>query len=337
MQQSRSGPRALDRPVGRSSPSWRPRAAAPPHRPPRAPQPPPPASAAAAATPTPPPAVTPPPLAAGCARTQRRRRHQLVRRPRRRRSAAAAPGRGAVRQRLQRVAEGRLHRAGDPEQQRRRAEAQDPIAAGDAPDIIGPVGVEGLNLFRDNLLDLAPLIAKTNYSVPGVDPKLVDFFKLGANGATIGVPYAVYPSYLYFNKDLFDEARTALPADQGRRALPGQAVGHGRGPHPRHEADRRLGGQRRHQREVRPDEGRPVGLRHAVLPTTARWPRSSLFGPGSFVAADGKTAQIPRPRHDRARSGTTTASGRTTSSPAQPRSAATCSTRATSSSRATWR
>ena len=32
------------------------------------------------------------------------------------------------------------------------------IAAGNAPDIIGPVGVEGLNLFRDQLLDLAPLI-----------------------------------------------------------------------------------------------------------------------------------------------------------------------------------
>jgi multiple sugar transport system substrate-binding protein len=32
------------------------------------------------------------------------------------------------------------------------------IAAGNAPDIIGPVGVEGLNIFRDQLLDLAPLI-----------------------------------------------------------------------------------------------------------------------------------------------------------------------------------
>ncbi|HTC85791.1 MAG TPA: hypothetical protein VK656_03760, partial [Candidatus Acidoferrum sp.] len=74
------------------------------------------------------------------------------------------------------------------------------IAAGNAPDIIGPVGVEGLNLFRDQLLDLAPLIAKTNYSVPGVDPKLVDFFKMGENNATIGVPFATYPSFLYFNK-----------------------------------------------------------------------------------------------------------------------------------------
>ena len=85
------------------------------------------------------------------------------------------------------------------------------IAAGNAPDIIGPVGVEGLNLFRDQLLDLAPLIAKTGYSVPGVDPKLVDFFKLGENGATVGVPFATYPSFLYFNKDLFDEAKLPYP------------------------------------------------------------------------------------------------------------------------------
>ena len=85
------------------------------------------------------------------------------------------------------------------------------IAAGNAPDIIGPVGVEGLNLFRDQLLDLQPLIDKTGYKVDGVDPKLVDFFKLGEGGATIGVPFATYPSYLYFNKDLFDEAGLPYP------------------------------------------------------------------------------------------------------------------------------
>ena len=50
----------------------------------------------------------------------------LVRRPLHRRAAPATPGRGAIRHRLQRVAEGRLHRPGDPEQQPRRAEAQDP-------------------------------------------------------------------------------------------------------------------------------------------------------------------------------------------------------------------
>ena len=91
------------------------------------------------------------------------------------------------------------------------------IAAGNPPDIIGPVGVEGLNIFRDNLLDLAPLIASHNFDMTKFDPALIDYFAIGKDGATIGVPYATYPSFIYYNKKLFDEAKPAVPADQGRR------------------------------------------------------------------------------------------------------------------------
>jgi multiple sugar transport system substrate-binding protein len=86
------------------------------------------------------------------------------------------------------------------------------IAAGNAPDIIGPVGVEGLNLFADQLLDLKPQIASTGYTPTGVDPTLVDFFNsLGQNGTTVGLPFAVYPSFIFYNKDLFDEAGLPYP------------------------------------------------------------------------------------------------------------------------------
>jgi multiple sugar transport system substrate-binding protein len=86
------------------------------------------------------------------------------------------------------------------------------LAAGNAPDIIGPVGVEGLNLFADQLLDLKPLIASTGYTSTGVDQSLVDFFNsLGQNGATVGLPFAVYPSFIFYNKDLFDEAGLPYP------------------------------------------------------------------------------------------------------------------------------
>jgi multiple sugar transport system substrate-binding protein len=86
------------------------------------------------------------------------------------------------------------------------------IAAGNAPDIIGPVGVEGLNLFADQLLDLKPLISSTGYESTGVDQSLVDFFNsLGQNGATVGLPFAVYPSFIFYNKDLFDEAGLPTP------------------------------------------------------------------------------------------------------------------------------
>lgn len=86
------------------------------------------------------------------------------------------------------------------------------LASGNAPDIIGPVGVEGLNLFADQLLDLKSLISSTGYTSTGVDQSLVDFFNsLGQNGATVGLPFAVYPSMIFYNKDLFDEASLPYP------------------------------------------------------------------------------------------------------------------------------
>jgi len=86
------------------------------------------------------------------------------------------------------------------------------IASGNAPDIIGPVGVEGLNLFADQLLDLKAQIAATGYTSTGVDKPLVDFFNsLGQNGATVGLPFAVYPSFIFYNQDLFEEAGLPLP------------------------------------------------------------------------------------------------------------------------------
>jgi multiple sugar transport system substrate-binding protein len=86
------------------------------------------------------------------------------------------------------------------------------LAAGNAPDIIGPVGVEGLNLFSDQLLDLKSLIQSTGYKSTGVDQSLIDFFNsLGQNGATVGVPFAVYPSFIFYNQDLFEEAGLPLP------------------------------------------------------------------------------------------------------------------------------
>jgi multiple sugar transport system substrate-binding protein len=166
------------------------------------------------------------------------------------------------------------------------------IAAGNAPDIIGPVGVEGLNLFRDQLLDLAPLIAKANYSVPGVDPKLVDFFKLGENNATVGVPFATYPSFLYYNKDLFDEAGLPYPPTKVGDMYQGKPWDMA--------AVRELG------MKLTVDSSGNDATSASFDPTkVVQWgfdmqyadnsplAESSLFGPGSFVAADGKTAQIP--------------------------------------------
>ncbi len=93
----------------------------------------------------------------------------------------------------------------------RPAPCQLQIASGNPPDIIGPVGVEGLNIFLDNLLDLTPLIESENFDLAKYDPALADFFNMGEGGAAIGLPFATYPSFIYYNKKLFDEAKLPYP------------------------------------------------------------------------------------------------------------------------------
>jgi multiple sugar transport system substrate-binding protein len=82
------------------------------------------------------------------------------------------------------------------------------IAAGNAPDIIGPVGVRGRNGFSGVFLDLAPEIAKFNYDTTKFPAALVDFFKQGGDGQ-VGLPYLIYPAYMFYNKDIF--AQFGLP------------------------------------------------------------------------------------------------------------------------------
>ena len=125
------------------------------------------------------------------------------------------------------------------------------------------------------------------------DPALVDFFKMGASGATVGVPFATYPSFLYYNKKLFDEAKLPYPPTKVGDLYEGKPWDM--------DAVRQLAmkltvdneRQRRHQPRVRRQERRPVGLRHAVRRRTARLAEATLFGASSFLGSDGKTAQIP--------------------------------------------
>ncbi len=85
------------------------------------------------------------------------------------------------------------------------------IASGDMPDIVGPVGIRGLASFEGAWLDLAPYIEKTGYDLSDFNPELIKFYQLGANGEQLGIPFAVYPSALWYNKELFDEAGLAYP------------------------------------------------------------------------------------------------------------------------------
>ena len=167
------------------------------------------------------------------------------------------------------------------------------ISSGSGPDIIGPVGVEGLNLFADQLLDLKPLISSTGYQSTGVDKALVDFFsKLGPNGTTVGMPFAVYPSYIFYNKDLFDEAGLPYPPTKIGDLYQGKPWD--------------LNALRKLAMQLTVDQGGKDASQAGFDPTKVlQWgfdaqymdnynlrAESAFFGAGSFVSADGK-AVIP--------------------------------------------
>lgn len=84
------------------------------------------------------------------------------------------------------------------------------IAANNVPDIIGPVGTVGRATFDGNYLDLTPLIDSTGFDMSSYEPSVVQNYNLAGQGQ-IGIPFAVYPSFIYYNKDLFDEAGLPYP------------------------------------------------------------------------------------------------------------------------------
>lgn len=84
------------------------------------------------------------------------------------------------------------------------------ISAGNPPDIVGPVGIEGRDSFKGSWEDLQPYVDKYNFDMSVFDSKLVDFYNDEVDGL-VGIPFAVYPSFLYINKDLFDEAGIPYP------------------------------------------------------------------------------------------------------------------------------
>lgn len=84
------------------------------------------------------------------------------------------------------------------------------IGAGNAPDIVGPVGIRGRDNFPGVWLDLTKLIEDNDYDLSDFDPSLVDYYNIQGEGQ-IGLPFAVFPSFIIYNADLFDEAGIPYP------------------------------------------------------------------------------------------------------------------------------
>jgi len=81
------------------------------------------------------------------------------------------------------------------------------IAAGNGPDIVGPVGFLQLNHFKGQWLDLTPYIRPVD--TQPYQEGLVKMFHT-ADGQ-LALPFAIYPSALYYNQQLFDRAGLKYP------------------------------------------------------------------------------------------------------------------------------
>lgn len=165
------------------------------------------------------------------------------------------------------------------------------IAAGQAPDIVGPVGFRGLTAYAGDLLDQQPYIENANYDLSVFDPGLLKVYEENLAGKTI-IPFGIYPAFMYYNKDLFDEAGLPYPPHKVGEAYQGAPWDY--------EAVREIG------RRLTVDENGNDATSPAFDPSSItqfgfypQWsgdPRrtaSEIGGSGSVVAADGRTAQFP--------------------------------------------
>ena len=83
------------------------------------------------------------------------------------------------------------------------------IAGGNAPDIVGPVGKAGRASFQGGWADVGQLAKDAGFDLGQYDTKLLEFTK--DEGTLVGLPFALFPSFIYYNKKLFDEAKLPYP------------------------------------------------------------------------------------------------------------------------------
>jgi multiple sugar transport system substrate-binding protein len=167
------------------------------------------------------------------------------------------------------------------------------LGSENGPDIVGPVGIGGANAFHGQWLDLAPLIASTNYDLSGFPPDAVDIYKL--DEGQVGIPFAIYPSALFYKKSLFEEAGLAEPPHTygAKYKMPDGT-----------EVDWDYDAAAKVAKLLTVDKSGKDATQAGFDPANiVQWgfeaQRDDLrglgayFGAGSLAAADGKTAQIP--------------------------------------------
>lgn len=162
------------------------------------------------------------------------------------------------------------------------------IAAGDAPDIIGPVTIGGAAPFHGMWLDLEPYAREYRFDLSDFDPAVIEAHR--TEQGLVALPLDAWPLLLYYNRDLFDAAGAAYPPQAFGAPYEGRPWDI--------DALAELGMQLtldnrgNNATSAKFDANNIVQYGFAPQWLDAR-AAAALFGPGSFVGADFKTAQIP--------------------------------------------
>ncbi len=98
-------------------------------------------------------------------------------------------------------------------------------ASDSGPDIVGPVGIGGAEAFHGQWLDLQPYIDKNHFDMTQFPESTVHLYNVGGDGQ-VGIPFAIYPSVLFYKASLFKEAGLAEPPHQwnGTYTMPDGSV-----------------------------------------------------------------------------------------------------------------
>ena len=168
----------------------------------------------------------------------------------------------------------------------------------DPPDVVGPAGITGEEAFAGQWLDLQPLIDSTGYDISQFDPDLVEFYRSEEFGLE-GLPFAVFPSMTYYQRDLFDEADLEYPphAYGDPYVLDGNDVEWNFDT--LREIALRLTVDENNNDATSPDFDPEAIVQWGYEPQFQDLrAQGSYWGAGSLVADDGETAQVPEQWQD---------------------------------------
>jgi len=164
------------------------------------------------------------------------------------------------------------------------------IDAGNGPDILGPLEIESMVGFSGVWLGLNDEIAKNKTDLSAYPPALLAAFENSA-GEYESLPYLELPAFIFYNKDLFKAAGLPdLPTKVGEKYMGQDWIWEELATIAK-QLTVDTSGKKSTDAAFDPARIKDYGFDTQYVNDLRRF--ATPFGAGSYVEADGKTAQIP--------------------------------------------